>query len=125
MVLLVFHVLGAVGPLTTGALAQGHDGIVPPKARTTEGLATEAEAVVYGVVYPRGHLTRYWFQWGRTPRYGHVTEVSEETVGPDFGPKEVEEGLSGLHPRTTYHFRIVARNAGGRPMAPTRASGRP
>jgi hypothetical protein len=108
--------VGALMGLMAVPIAGATRNIPPPRARTLEASGVnEGEAVLYGIVYPDGSYTRFWFQWGRTTRYGHATEVSEEGVGADFGPKQVEEALlRGLRPRTTYHFRIVARNKGGK-----------
>jgi hypothetical protein len=111
----VLLALGGAGHVAVGAHATGHGEVPPPHVRTLKAYGVnEAEAVLAGFVYPHGHLTRFWFQWGHTTSYGHVTEVSEEVVNATE-PKGVEESLGDLlHPRTTYHFRIVAKNAGGK-----------
>jgi phosphodiesterase/alkaline phosphatase D-like protein len=82
----------------------------PPGARTTAAIGIHGdEAVVTGIVDPRGQATRYRFQYGRTESYGQVTDASEELV-VGHGDRKVAAALFRLEPKTTYHFRIVAFN---------------
>jgi hypothetical protein len=98
---------------SAGSLLTSSKAAVLPEARTTEAFGVHAfEAVMAGLVDPRGLPTRFRFQYGRTHRYGTITEASEEVV--DGNRKvEVAEGLRNLLPKTTYHYRIIAFNRNG------------
>lgn len=69
-------------------------------------------AVVEGTVDPRGTDSTYWFEFGPSVSYGSATDEFPAPAMP-AGPRSVTASLSGLSPATTYHFRLVARNAGG------------
>jgi hypothetical protein len=78
------------------------------------GLATgvtTATAVLNGTVNPEGLATSYYFQYGTTSGYGHNTAT--HSAGSGTGSTAASQSLSGLAARTTYHYRIVAVNAGG------------
>ena len=78
------------------------------------GLATgvtTATAVLNGTVNPEGLATSYYFQYGTTSGYGHNTAT--RSAGSGTGATAASQSLSGLAARTTYHYRIVAVNAGG------------
>jgi len=84
-----------------------------PRVRTTEAIGVHgSEAVVTGVINPRGQVTHYRFQYGRTKSYGMVTDVSEEVV-TGHEERKVADALFYLTPKTTYHFRIIAFNRRG------------
>ncbi len=83
----------------------------PPVVNT--GPATnvsESEAVLNGTANPGGIPGSAWFEWGLTDSYGNTTPP-QPIAGS--GPNTVSFGISGLNSNTTYHFRIVANNAGG------------
>ncbi|GEM_PF-871861 len=54
--------------------------------------------------------TTAWFEWGTTPSYGDSTPQRSIAVN---APVHFSEGISGLSPNTTYHYRAVARNIQG------------
>ena len=84
-----------------------------PRVRTTEAIGVHGyEAVVTGVINPRGQVTHYKFQYGRTRSYGKITDVSEEVV-TGHEDRKVAAALFRLTPKTTYHFRIIAFNRRG------------
>ena len=55
--------------------------------------------------------TSWSFEYGRTEAYGQRTAESTLTAGND--DESVASRVEGLEPGTTYHFRLVARNATG------------
>ncbi len=61
-----------------------------------------------GSVNPNGVVTNVWFEWGTTAAYGQAT--APQAVGYGNVAVTVGNGISGLIPGATYHFRIVAQN---------------
>ena len=80
----------------------------------TTGPATdvdEGSATLNGSVDARKQPTTYRFEYGPTDAYGASTP--EETLAGDLGAHAVSAQLSGLAAGTSYHYRLVARNATG------------
>ncbi|MBA7701553.1 hypothetical protein ES703_110293 [subsurface metagenome] len=48
------------------------------------------------------------FEWGETVAYGNTTPTQSKTTGQTFS-----QGITGLDPRKTYHFRAFATNSFG------------
>jgi hypothetical protein len=72
------------------------------------------KASLEATLYPKGNYAQFWFQWGRSAAYGHVTNVYlDEGLGA-FGPEEVYAIIEHLRPATTYHYRVVASNRLGK-----------
>jgi plastocyanin len=83
-----------------------------PVASTGQATGVgETGATVEGVVNPQGQQTSYFFNYGTTSTYGQKT--SEKAAGSGASDINVSEQLTGLSPGTTYHFQVVAKNAGG------------
>ncbi len=68
-------------------------------------------AQISGWVNPHGTATVYQVQFGPSSRYGYSTILLH--VGTASTSQHVSTVLVGLHPATTYHYRLVARNDGG------------
>ena len=68
-------------------------------------------ATLNGTVNPRSKDTAYFFQYGPTVAYGAQTP----DIGAGAGTVNAAAAADviGLSPATTYHFRLVARNADG------------
>jgi hypothetical protein len=80
----------------------------------TSGAAsriTHSSAGVTGVVNPEGQATTYSFRYGTTTAYG--LQTSPSSVGSGTTPVAVHGTLYGLTANTTYHYQLVAQNAGG------------
>ena len=75
------------------------------------GTVSETAATLTGTVTSQNELTSYVFEFGPTAAYGNQTGVSPVSFGP--GSEPVSNGISGLDPGTTYHYRLVAANIGG------------
>lgn len=69
-------------------------------------------ATLAGSVNPEGRTTTYRFEFGRSTRYGHATPA--RSAGSATSARSLSARIAGLRPNTVYHFRIVARSAGGR-----------
>jgi len=68
-------------------------------------------ASLAGTVNPQGKTAVYFFQVGKTKAYG--TNTAEVPAGAGSKARKVTSSLVALSPNTTYHYRIVARNADG------------
>lgn len=82
-------------------------------AVSTGGFAdlTQQSATLLGKVNPSGARTTYFFQFGPTTRYGAVTPNGAANAGA--GTINVTGAIAALAPFTTYHYRLVAKNANG------------
>jgi NHL repeat-containing protein len=104
------------------------DGFGPPITTPAETFTTAADAPVVASVgaspaattatlrariNPRNSATTYRFEYGVDTTYGSVVPVPDGSVGSGLSLVEVSEAIAGLQPETTYHFRVVATNAGG------------
>lgn len=70
-----------------------------------------AQATLTGTLNPRGTATVYYFQYGPTSRYGRQTPLlGAPAVSANL---KVSATIGGLVPLTSYHYRLVAANAGG------------
>jgi Tol biopolymer transport system component len=76
--------------------------------------ATERTVSLEAKVDPSGYTTSYRFEWGPTTAYGHVVPAEfEPALGAGHEASLVTANLTGLTGASTYHYRIVARNASG------------
>jgi hypothetical protein len=72
---------------------------------------THRSARLNGNVNPNGLATSWYFEYGRSTRYGARTRT--RSAGKGTRPVNVSVALSGLRAATTYHYRLVAANAVG------------
>lgn len=72
---------------------------------------TETGATLNGTVGSGGQATSYFFKYGLTTSYEHVT--STQSAGSEGATQAVLAQVTGLSPKTLYHFRLVAENASG------------
>jgi len=68
-------------------------------------------ATLNGGVSPHGSSTTYFFQYGRTTHYSAGTQAT--SAGSGTRGRHVAAAISALAGNTTYHYRLVAFNAGG------------
>jgi hypothetical protein len=84
----------------------------PPTATTGNATGVGAHgATLHGTVKPNGSKTTYRFAYGLTAAYGKQT--SARSLGAGSGVSSVRATLAGLRAGQTYHYRLVASNAGG------------
>ena len=84
-----------------------------PLVTTGSGTTTTTISVILeGTVNPNGFPTTAQFECGLTADYGSVAGV---TLSPTNGSsvQTVSANISGLQPAKTYHYRLIATNAGG------------
>ena len=84
-----------------------------------------------GTVNPNGQATTWYVEYGTSTSYGSRT--SNQNAGSGTGNAAVSASLAPLAAGTTYHYRVVATNAGGTsqgadgifttPSAPAAATG--
>ncbi len=83
----------------------------PPTATTGSATAIGSTgATLNGTVGPNKQSTTVSFQYGTTTAYGMT--ASAGTVNGNAA-KSVSATISGLTPKTLYHFRVTATNASG------------
>ncbi len=70
-----------------------------------------SSARLNGSVSPNGLATTWYFEYGTTIGYGARTPT--RNAGKGTRPVNVTFGLTRLRAATTYHYRLVARNAEG------------
>jgi hypothetical protein len=94
------------------------DRFVSILAATTEAASdvTATTATLHGTVNPEGSpVTECFFEYGTETIYGQSVPCAETPAEIGSGSSEVEvhADLSELSGGTTYHFRLIARNAQG------------
>jgi DNA-binding beta-propeller fold protein YncE len=90
---------------------------LPAPPGVTTGVATSVrarDASLTGTVEPYGLQSTYRFEYGPTSSYGSLAPLDHEDVaGSGTAPLQVEAVLANLQPGTTYHYRLVGKNAQG------------
>ena len=107
---LVLTIFIAALPLTGDGLAASSAS--PPSVTTSN--ATEIapfKAVLNGSVNPNGRPTQFYFEYGKSTRYGSRTVTA--SAGDGTALRTVAALVTGLSSGTWYHFRIVATSDAG------------
>ncbi len=84
-----------------------------PVVSTLPVSESTAGFTLHGTVNPNGGTTTYHFDFGVTEAYGQSIPGSEVSVGSGTEPVSLSQLVEGLPPGVPYHYRIVAKNAGG------------
>lgn len=109
-------------PSAKGWVCHSKDGSYPPKLTiiytpivaptVTTGSASSISstgATLNGTLSSDGgEACTCSFQWGKTTSYGNTTSTLSRTTGQTFA-----RSISGLSPKTTYHYRAKAVNSKG------------
>ncbi len=86
----------------------------PPVAQTLAvSEVTPTKATLNGTVNPEGSATKYYFEYGTTTAYGSVIPIPSADAGAGTAALSFSALVTGLKGATTYHYQIVASNAGG------------
>lgn len=110
-----FRIVAKYGGSTTKAGADKTFTTTGPPSATT-GSATGiggSTATLNGTVNPNGHETKFFFKYGTTTAYGQTAPAVPQVVGSGTTPSPATASISGLAPRTTYHFKLVAESSAG------------
>ncbi len=103
--------VNSAGTTTLGA-DQTFTTTTPPAVTTGNvSQASRSSATLSGTVNPQGQSTTYYFRYGTTTSYG--TQTSPASAGAGTGAVGVNATINGLTANTTYHYQLVAQNAGG------------
>jgi hypothetical protein len=92
----------------------GADEFVPTPPAVATGSATPhaTSAGLAGTVNPKGVSgVKAYFAYGKTKSYGRRTAA--RTLAANSKAQKVSANLTGLSPRTTYHYRLFAGGPGG------------
>ena len=87
---------------------------LPPPPSVSTGSASsisQTSATLKGTVYPHGAATTYYFQYGLTDSYGSESDSGDVSSGTYS--VRVVKSITGLTANATYHYRLIATNAGG------------
>ena len=85
----------------------------PPLALTNAATAIGADtATLNGTVNAMGDSTTVTFEYGTDTNYGTTVTADQSPVTGDTA-QAVSKTITGLANNTTYHYRVVAVNAGG------------
>jgi hypothetical protein len=92
-----------------------HTGSAAPIVQTVGSpYRTATSAELSARVNARGSDTTYRFEYGTSSSYGSsVPAAGEADAGSGLRSVLVTQQVSDLQPDTTYHYRVVATNAGG------------
>ena len=100
-----------LGLLVAAIVVQGAAAAAPTAITGSVTAVGGTSATVNGTVNPGGAATDWWFEYGTSTSYGSRTATT--AAGSGSTNISVSKALSGLSPATTYHYRLVARNATG------------
>jgi plastocyanin len=116
-----FRVVASNGAGTTMGSDRTFTTLTPtgPPVVITNGATnvTASSGTLNGSLDPHGLTTTVFFQYGTTTSYGSATPMQTQT-GNTY--RNITANVGGLTPHTTYHFRMVATNAGGTKMGADR-----
>ena len=103
--------------IAAGLLVPAGATAAPAKPGVTTGPAADvaqSTATLAGRVNPNEAETTYFFEYGTTRSYGVRVPDPPASAGNGNRAVRFTAAIGGLAPATTYHYRLVARNAKGR-----------
>jgi phosphodiesterase/alkaline phosphatase D-like protein len=106
-------VASSIGGSTNGADMTFTTGLLAPTATTdaASGIGTNS-ATLNGTVNANGDSTTVSFQYGTSTSYGRVARADQSPVSGSTDTA-VSNTVTDLVSNTTYHYRVMAVNAGG------------
>jgi hypothetical protein len=106
--------VGYDGPTGVGT-PNGGASATPPSAVTEPASGvTKTGVTLNAVVNPEASVTTYYFQYGASTAYTYSEVPLGGTKASTYTkPAIVSQAITGLQPASVYHYRIVAKSAGG------------
>jgi hypothetical protein len=89
-----------------------------PTVASTSVNPSEVGAHLSASINPNRVAATYQFEYGETAAYGKRFPLTPADIPAGANPVTVARTIGGLEPGTTYHFRVVATNAGGTTNGP-------
>ncbi len=77
---------------------------------------TSTSATVSAEIYPHGEVATYHVEYGPSNTYGASTP--EASISAQHGPASIQAQLTGLAPKSEYHYRIITTNNTGSEQSP-------
>lgn len=81
-------------------------------AQTATEVGADKATLVIGALFSGGYNTTYQFEYGQTESYGSKAPIPAGETS-EYEGIELRQKITGLEPKTTYHFRLKATNAYG------------
>lgn len=101
----------SLGALALAAPSAALAALAPGVSTGGASSVTFSSAILAGSVNPHAEITNYVFQYGTTTGYGGQTPLAP--AGNGTISIRLTQGVAGLQPGTTYHYRIVAVSSAG------------
>jgi hypothetical protein len=115
---LFLSAIGSAGAhvATTTFVVNGNGPSAEAPAVTTAsaGAVTSTSAALNGALNPNGSAALGWFQYGTDPSFGTYQETAYQNIASDNLSHNFSASVSGLVAGSTYYYRAVASNTGGR-----------
>jgi hypothetical protein len=86
------------------------EALEPTLQSESVSAVTQSTARLDASISPNDQETTYYFEYGTTTAYGTVLPAPGASIGSGYEDVHVDQGLSGLQPGTTYHYRVIASN---------------
>ncbi|MGH2974359.1 MAG: hypothetical protein ACRDLL_05755 [Solirubrobacterales bacterium] len=109
--------LGAFAILPAALFASPAAAVIAPVVQNVPPTAVPGGVELKGKIYTYESDTHYRFEYGTTTAYGTSVPVPEGDAGVE-AIATVAQTVTGLAPNVTYHYRLVASNAGGKGEGP-------
>lgn len=110
----VLHPVGAdasVGDKNQPAPTPSTQGVLPTVSTTETTSIGSGVANINGKINPNGLAVSYWFEYGTTAKLGTVTKTQTKPASNIVSL--AGQYLTNLKSKTTYYYRIVAKNDNG------------
>jgi hypothetical protein len=88
----------------------------PAVGSSSAQFVNEGSAVIEGEINPEGLPASYEVQYGASAAYGSSSPSAQ--VAPFTSMQGTITALTGLHPNTLYHYRLVAKSQAGTTYGP-------
>ncbi len=98
---------------STSATVSFATGLKAPTISQVTAALEPDQVTLSAWINPQHDNTSYRFEYGPTSSYGQTAPAVFRQIGSGATSLAVSEVLTGLQPSSTYHYRLVAKNAAG------------